>query len=540
VGPAAVSPDGRLIAFSAQGADGIVSLYVRAIDGVAPRLLPGTEGGAMPFWSPDSRNIGFYADGQLKRIPAAGGPALTLCDVGVVGRGGAWNSDGVIIFAPSPSGPLHKVTDGGGQPTPVTHVDTTKGETSHRWPQFLPDGKHFLFFTRYGGVGTTNENNGIQIGSLDGSPPTLLLRTQANAAYATGYLLFLRDTTLMAQPFDPDRLTLSGDAMPVAEQVQKEVASAVGVFAASDTGVLIYQTGGEVIGSSLFWRDRTGKQTSVLGDRAGYMDLRLSPDHQKVAVSMLDPRVGPPDIWIYDVARGLRSRFTFDPAADRWPVWSPDGTRVAFSSNRTGLFKLYVRSYAGSGTEEPVLESDRDQILDDWSPDGRYLLYETRGDPKTRTDVWAVPLIGDRKSFPVLQTAYREVEAMFSPDGHWVAYNSDESGRSEVYVTSFPGPGRRWQVSATGGVQPRWSRTGKEIFFDGPGERLMAAAVSAQGDTFDVGRIEPLFEVRSQRPGNVFDVTPDGQRFLVNTASESQSSAPMTLVVNWPAALRTR
>jgi Tol biopolymer transport system component len=341
----------------------------------------------------------------------------------------------------------------------------------------------------------------------------------------------------MAQPFDPDRLTLSGDAMPVAEQVQKEVASAVGVFAASDTGVLIYQTGGEVIGSSLFWRDRTGKQTSVLGDRAGYMDLRLSPDHQKVAVSMLDPRVGPPDIWIYDVARGLRSRFTFDPAADRWPVWSPDGTRVAFSSNRTGLFKLYVRSYAGSGTEEPVLESDRDQILSDWSPDGRYLLYETRGDPKTRSDVWAVPLTGERKPFPVLQTTYREVEAMFSPDGHWVAYNSDESGRSEVYVTSFPGPGRKWQVSASGGVQPRWSRTGKEIFFDGPGERLMAAAVSAQGDTFDVGRIEPLFEIRSQRPGNVFDVAPDGQRFLVNTASESQSSAPMTLVVNWPAAL---
>jgi Tol biopolymer transport system component len=537
LGPATLSPDGRMLAFSAQGADGIQALYVRPLDASTPRLLAGTTGAGMPFWSPDSRNIGFYADGQLKRIAAAGGPAMTLCDVGVIARGGTWNKDGVIVFAPGPNDPLQRINEGGGKPTPVTTLDTAHGESSHRWPVFLPDGKHFLFFVRLGALGTSNENNGIQVGSLDGSPHKVLLRAQTNAAYASGYLLYLRDTTLMAQPFDPDRLAFSGEAVPIVEEIQTEPASGVGVFTASGT-VLAYQTGTEVPGGHLFWRDRAGKQTGVLGDPATYMDVSLSRDRQKLAVSVLDPKVGPPDLWIYDLARGLRSRFTFDPGADRWPVWSPDGTRIAFSSNRRGRFNLYMRSYAGSGVEEPILESDRDKVLCDWSPDGRHLLFETRSDPNTRSDVWALPLDGDRKPFPVLQTAFRELEAVFSPDGRWIAYNSDESGRSEIYVTPFPGPGRKWQVSPSGGLLPRWSRTGKEIFFIGPGERINVAEVTTQGDTFEVGRTQPLFDVRGQRPGNVYDVTPDGQRFLVNTASDQLNAGSVTLVVNWPAALR--
>ncbi len=540
MGPVVISPDGRMLAFSAQGTDGIQLLYVRAVDSLTAQPLAGTAGAAMPFWSPDSRSIGFFADGKLKRIEARGGPALTLCEVGVVARGGTWNREGVIVFAPTPSGPLHKVRDDGGQSTPITRVDTARGETSHRWPQFLPDGKHFLFFARLGALGTSNENNGTQIGSLDGSPPKFLLRTQANTAYASGYMLFLRENTLMAQPFDLDKLDLVGEAVPLAQQIQGELASALGVFSASETGVLAYQTGGDIVASQLFWRDRAGKQTGALGDPAGYMDLSLSRDRQKVAVSILDQRLGPPDIWIYEVSRGLRSRFTFDPAADRWPVWSPDSTRVAFSSNRRGQFNLYIRSYAGSEIEDSLLEDDRDKILTDWSSDGRYVLFETRGDPKTQSDVWALPLSGDRKPIPVLQTPFREVGAVFSPDGRWIAYTSDESGREEVYVTPFPGPGRKWQVSTSGGNLPRWSDTGREVFFDGPGERIMAAAVSARGDTFQVGRTQPLFEILPQRPGNIFDVTPDGQRFLVNTATRAQTSAPMTLVVNWPAELKKK
>jgi Tol biopolymer transport system component len=275
------------------------------------------------------------------------------------------------------------------------------------------------------------------------------------------------------------------------------------------------------------------------------MDLRLSRDRQKVAAAIIDPNMGPPDIWIYEVARaGLRSRFTFDPGADRWPIWSPDGTRLAFSSNRKGQFNLYIRPFAGSGIEELLLESDRDKIPTDWSSDGRYILFETRGNPKTQSDVWALPLSGDLKPIPVLQTPFRELEAVFSPDGRWIAYTSDESGRGEVYVTPFPGPGRKWQVSTSGGILPRWSGTGREIFFGsrevGSGDRLMAAEVSAQGDTFQVGPTQPLFEMRSQRPGTFFDVTPDGQRFLVNTATQAQVSVPITLVVNWPAELKKK
>src|SRR5215813_7794103 len=262
----AISPDGRMVAFSGQGSDGITSLYVRALDSTTPRSL--AVGGAMPFWSPDSRSIGFYADGKLKRIEATGGPALTLCEVGVVARGGTWNREGVIVFAPNPNGPLHKVRDNGGQSTPVTKVDIANGETSHRWPQFLPDGKHFLYFVRLGALGTSNENNGIRIGSLDGSPPKFLLRTQANAVYASGYVLFVRETTLMAQPFDPDKLALVGVAAPLVDQIQAEPGTSVGVFAASETGVLAYQKGGEIVGSNLFWRDRAGKQTGQLGDSA--------------------------------------------------------------------------------------------------------------------------------------------------------------------------------------------------------------------------------------------------------------------------------
>jgi Tol biopolymer transport system component len=539
-GPVTISPDGHMLAFSAQGADGIQLLYVRPIDSITARPLAGTAGAGMPFWSPDSRRIGFFADGKLKRIEASGGPALTLCEVGVVARGGTWNREGVIVLAPSPNGPLHKVRDDGGQSTTVTRVDTAHGETSHRWPHFLPDGKHFLFFTRLGALGTSNENNGIQIGSLDGDPPKFLIRAQANAAYASGYMLFLRGNTLMAQPFDLGRLALVGEASPLAEQIQGELASAMGVFSASETGVLAYQTGNEMIASNLIWRDRAGKQIGALGDPAGYMDLSVSRDRQKVAVSILDQNVGPPEIWVYEVSRGVRSRFTFDPGADRWPIWSPDSTRVAFSSNRTGQFNLYVKSYAGSGVEELLLETDHDKVPTDWSSDGRYVLFETRGDPKTQSDVWALQLSGDRKPIPVLQTPFREVEAVFSPDGRWIAYTSDESGRSEVYVTPFPGPGRKWQVSASGGTLPCWSGTGREIFFDGPGERIMAAVVSAHDATFQVGTTQPLFEIRPQRPGNIFDVTPDGQRFLVNTATQAQTSAPMTLVVNWPAELKKK
>ncbi len=535
-GPVAVSPDGRMLAFSAQREDGMQFLYVRALDSLTAQALPGTENAAMPFWSPDSRKIGFFAEAKLKAIEAAGGPPLTLCETrGVIPRGGAWSRKGVIIFAQGPNVPLLQVSEHGGQPTPATQLDSARGEFSHRWPQFLPDGKRFLYYARVGAPGTTSEENAVMAGSLEGTPPKLLLRAQSNAVYASGSLLFLRENTLMAQPFDPDRLQLSGEAVPIAEHVQSDPGASRGVFSASENGVLAYQVGAAPMGSQLLWFDRSGKQTAALGDQAVYVDLKVSPDRQKVAVGVVDPRFGPPDIWVYD-ARGVRSRFTFHSAPERYPIWSPDSTRVAFGSSRKGRFDLYVKSYSGSGNEEALLETEHDKFPTSWSADGRYILYDDL-DSKNRSDLWALPLFGDRKPLALLQTQFSESSAAFSPDGRWIAYVSDESGRREVYVTPFPNPSRKWQVSTGGGNLPRWTRNGSEIVYLGPGDRLMVAEVSARGDTFQVGKTQVLFGITVSRLGYIFDVTRDGQRFLVNNIAEAQDSAPLTLVVNWPAAL---
>jgi eukaryotic-like serine/threonine-protein kinase len=540
-GPVAVSPDGRMLAFSAQREDGPQSLYVRAIDSLTAQAMAGTEGAAMPFWSPDSRKIAFFAEGKLKKIDVAGGPPVTLCDArsGTVPRGGSWSRQGVIVFASGPNSPLLQVSEQGGQPTPATQLDASRGESSHRWPQFLPDGKRFLFYARAGLLGTNAEENALMVGSFEAAPPKLLLRTQSNAVYASGYLLFLHENTLMAQAFDPDGLRLSGEAVPIAQQVQADPGASRGVFSVSENGVLAYQTGEAQVLSQLLWFDRSGKQTAVLGDPAVFADLRVSPDRQKVATTVVDPRFGPPDVWVYDASRGVRSRFTFHPGPERFPVWSPDSTRVVFGSSRKGRFDLYVKSYTGSGNEELLLETDHDKFPTDWSPDGRYILYQDLG-PGTRSDVWALPLFGDRKPMPLLQTPFEEGGAALSHDGRWMAYVSDESGSNDVYVTTFPVPGRKWQVSTGGGGLPRWSRNGNEVVYLGPGTRLFAAEVSVTGETLQVGKTQALFVTRVWRPGVIYDVTRDGQRFLVNTAALGQNPGPLTLVVNWPAELKKR
>ncbi len=540
-GPVAVSPDGRMLAFSAQREDGPQSLYVRAIDSLTAQALAGTEGAAMPFWSPDSRKIAFFAEGKLKKIDVAGGPPVTLCDArsGIVPRGGAWSREGVIVFAPGPNSPLLQVPEQGGQPAPATQLDASRGESSHRWPQFLPGGKRFLYYARAGLLGTNTEENAVMVGSSEGAPPKLLLRTQSNAVYASGYLLFLHENALMAQAFDPDGLRLSGEAAPIAQQVQADPGASRGVFSVSENGVLTYQTGEAQMLSQLLWFDRSGKQAAALGDQAVYADLRVSPDRQKVATTVIDPRFGPPDVWVYDASRGIRSRFTFHPGPERFPVWSPDSTRVVFGSSRKGRFDLYVKSYTGSGNEGPLLETDHDKFPTDWSPDGRYILYQDLA-PTSRSDVWALPLFGDRKPMPLLQSPFEEGGAALSPDGRWMAYVSDESGSNDVYVTAFPVPGRKWQVSTGGGSLPRWSRNGNEIVYMGTGTRLMAAEVSSRSDTFQVGKTQALFVTRVWRPGIIYDVTRDGQRFLVNTANQAQNPGPLTLVVNWPAELKKK
>ncbi|HWN98600.1 MAG TPA: protein kinase [Blastocatellia bacterium] len=530
-----VSPDGTRLAFVAPTAEGRNLLWVRSLDGLSAQALVGTEAATYPFWSPDSRFLGFFAQGKLKRIDAAGGPPSTLCDA-PQGRGGAWSRNGVIVFSPNPSSALHRVSALGGASSPVTTLDDTRGEGSHRLPTFLPDGDHFLYLGRTIG---TDEGTPVYVASLESKESKLLMRANSNVEYAQRYLLYLRGTTLMARPFDAKRLETVGDAFPLAEQVQQGLRGpSAGVFSVSENGILAYQMGKTTGSSQLAWFDRSGKQLGVLGDQALYSNPRLSPDGKMATVSVIDPQSGRPDIWVYEVAHARRTRLTFDPAEERTVAWSPDGSRIAFSSNRKGHFDIYQKASSGAGSDELLLESDFDKQPTSWSRDGRFLLYFT-SDPKTGADIWVLPLSGDRKPFPFLNTEFNEGNGQFSPDGRWIAYFSTESDRTELYVAPFPGPGGKRQISTSGAVvPPRWRGDGKEIFYLAPDNKLMAAEVNGQGAMLEVGAQRALFEIRSGGRGAVYDVTADGQRFLVNTSVEQRESAPITLVINWTADLK--
>ncbi|MBI4470974.1 MAG: protein kinase [Acidobacteria bacterium] len=534
----AVSPDGGRLAFVARTTERENLLWVRSLDAVSAQTLAGTEGASDPFWSPDSRFLGFFADGKLKKIDVSGGPPFTLCEA-PTNYGGTWSRDGEIIFAPL-TGALHRVSASGG---PVTKLNVDQAESTQRWPCFMPDGQHFLYL----GMSTTSsesELGTIYVASLESKEGKRLLEASSSVAYAQGYLLFLRKTTLMAQRFDPERLETVGNAFPIAERIEYGPWGGRGIFSVSENGVLAYQTGEGRSDSQLTWCDRTGKPLGVLGDAAQYDYHRLSPDGKRAMVIILDPKTGARDIWIYDVARGLRTRITFDTAQGRTLVWSPDGSRITFSSNRKGYLDLYQKDSSGMGSEELILESNLDKKPTSWSPDGRFLLYHT-ADPKTIRDLWVLPLWGDRESkirrgepFPFVQTEFREVFGQFSPDGRWITYESDESGRGEIYVTPFPATaGGKQRISTSGGRLAKWRGDGREIFYLGrDNSKLMAVDVNRKGATLEIGTVRALFDV----PGSIFpyDVTADGQRFLVNTPVEQKVLSPITLVINWTADLK--
>jgi len=540
-GPVAVSPDGRRLAFRARDASGKSFLWVRPLDGAAAQPLAGTEGPSFPFWSPDSRSIGFFADGKLKKIAASGGPAQTLCEASE-GRGGTWNRDDLIVFSPTPGSPLYRVSASGGAATAVTQLDRSRRESTHRWPYFLPDGRHFLYFVRNALPGGPSEQNGLYVGSLDSKDQKLLLHADSNAIYAPPeYLLFWREQSLMAQPFDAKHLKLIGDAFPVAEQVQYTGGLNYGVFSVSENGILAYQAGGGEDRAQLLWFDANGKQIGSIISPGFHGAVRLSPDGQRLAEFVADTQGANIDIWVHELARGVRTRFTFDPSLDWYPVWSPDGSRIAFASNRKGQFNLYLKDSAGAGTEELLFESEAEKRPTDWSPDGRFIVFGL-SDPKgsTRWDIWVLPLFGDRKPFPFLQTQFDEGGAVFSPDGRWLAYQSNESGRGEVYVAPFPGPGGKWQISNGGGRLPTWRHDGKGLFYLSTDNKLMAAEVTPKGSSVQVGVPRMLFQTNPTAGptfARLYDVSPDGKRFLVSTTAEG-ASAPFTLVVNWTAVVK--
>jgi eukaryotic-like serine/threonine-protein kinase len=531
--PLSVSPDGRRIAFVAGSPHGEYLLWVRSLDTLAAQALAGTEGASAPFWSPDSTAIGFFAGGKLKKIDASGGPAITLCEA-PDNRGGTWSRDGVIVFNPGNRTALQKVSASGGVPTAATVLGP--GETAHFRPFFLPDGRHFVY-RAYTGSGTSGP---IYAGSLDSPERKSLLDADAsNVVYSQGHLLFLRETTLMAQPFDTRRLTLTGGAFPIAEQIETQgLFPPSGVFSASENGVLAYQTGGAAGISQFVWFDRTGKQIGVLGDPAAYGGpIELSPDGRQALVSIPGEAGNGRDVWLYDVSRGLRTRFTFDQASGFALIWSPDGSRIVFNSRRKGHSDMFQKASNGAGAEEVLLEDSLDKFPTSWSPDGRFILYGLFG-TSTGNDLFVLPLFGDRRPFPFLQTRFNEEDGRFSPDGRLVAYISNESGKYEVYVAPFPGPGGKWQISTSGGAYPRWRRDGNEIFYLSLDNKLMAAAVNGKGSSFEVGAVKPLFQTRATGVADRYAVSADGQRFLIDTAPEHAASAPITIVLNWAAGLK--
>ena len=527
-GSPVLSPDGRRIVFVLRGGDGRPRLWVRALEDAAAEPLVGTEGATYPFWSADSRSLGFFADTRLKRTEASGGPPQVLCDA-PAGRGGAWNREGVIVFAGPVGTGLFRVSSSGGAPVPATHLDAASHETSHRWPFFLPGGRHFLYTVLRAGA-SQPEPDGIFLGTLDSNERRQLVAGRSNGAYAPpGYLLFVREGTLLAQPFDVARGEITGAAVPVADPVQTFPPVAIAAFSVSETGLLAYQpsTAGEA--SQAVWIDRAGRQSET-GIAAGPIgSLRLSHDGRRVAFQVED-RQGRGDLWIHDLGRRVSSRFTFDPANDFDPVWSPDDTSIVFSSNRTGGGDLYRKATSGGGADELLFASDYRKAATDWSRDGRTIFFSQFGST-TRQDLWSLSL-PDRKAEVVLQTEFFETAGALSPDGRWLAYNSDESGRHEVYVRPFPGPGAKWRISREGGSLARWRGDGKEIFFTTGDGKIMAVDVKT-GATFEAGDPKPLFTTRLRRSlAREYDVTPDGQRFLVAVAPGDEVMPPLTLVQN--------
>jgi len=535
----ALSPDGRYLAFIAIGEDRRQLLWIRPLDSKLAQPVPGSEGAAVPFWSPDSRYVGFFAGRKLKTVPISGGPPQTLCDVvDDLYVTGSWNQDNVIVFSSGVTGTLSRVAASGGQPATITNLDVSREETAHWWPHFLPDGRHFLFFAQSRGP-SASEHDGVYIGSLDAEEPKRILNGATEAYYAPpGYLVFGRDGNLMAQPFDADHLELSGDAFPIADRIAGNVSIGKLALAVSDAGTIAYRTGVSLIERQIVWLDRAGNRVGIVGPSGNYGQLNLSDDGKRLAVTRRAEGSG--DVWLLELARGVPTRFTFDPAVDSNPVWSPDGSRVAFRSQRSEKTQLYQKLASGVGNDDPLSNVAGIAYTSDWSSDGQFIVYATMGQG-TAEDLWVLPLSGDQKPFGFLTTPFSEADARLSPDGRWLAYRSNESGRFEVYVQSFPKPAGKWQISTDGGAQPRWRGDGKELYYLSS-TTVMAVPITA-GAGLEVGSPTALFDVsfstNTINPGAAdYDVAADGQRFIVAEPLTEARNTPLTVLVNWTARLK--
>jgi len=545
-GPPAISPDGQALAFSAQDKTGHSHLWVRSLDGSTPQLIPGTEDGAAPFWSPDSKRIGFFEHRKLTILELQSGSSVTLADDATGSAGGTWNPAGTVLFIRGDG--IHQVPASGGSPALVLPRDASRYAFLFH-PAFLPDGKHFLY------LAANSSSSDVFFASLDGKENRLLLQGSSQAIYGSGFLLYVRGSNLVAQPFDPVGGKLGGSPHRIAQQVQQTAFLAM--FSASQNGTLTYEpaTRAPTV-TQLFWFDRSGKRLGLIGVPAIHYDLRLSPDARRLASSAGGPKS---EMWVDDLDRSVRMRLTFDPDSDHGiPVWSPDGRTLLFSTmhgSKAGV-GIFRKASNGAGSEELLLASDRpdrEVWATDWSRDGRFLLL-MKGDmsnPSAEADIWVLPLTGDRKPVLFLRAATGALDATFSPDGRWVAYTSIESGNRDIYVASFDaskflssssadtGPAGKWQISNNGGWNPRWRRDGKELFYLGQDNTIFAVETEGRGDSFELGRTQRLFTAPLNPFASTFDVAPDGQRFVMSAAPDEEE-APLVLMSNWPTRLQEK
>jgi Tol biopolymer transport system component/predicted Ser/Thr protein kinase len=542
----AISPDGRNLVMSAT-VSGKRQLWLRAMNALQWQPIPLTENAADPFWSPDSRFIGFFAGGKLKKIPAGGGPAQSLCDV-PDDRGGSWNRDNVIVFSPANSGiSIQRVSAGGGVP-----VDVTRTKGNQRYPVFLPDGRHFLYLKRDAAAA----DNGVYVSSLDGSENRRVLSDVSAVEFAparqgerAGQILFVRENTLMAAPFDPIGAQIAGDVFPIADGVSLTTPSTYLRATVSAGGVLIYEpTRAESAASQFGWYDRTGKFLTPAGASGKVFNPAISPDGKLLAFQR-ENNAGS-DLWVLELNRGVETRFTSDPSSNVAPIWSPGGDSIVFASNRSGVYNLYQKAANGSGGEARLLSNSITDSSEQWSQDGRFIVYFEL-DTKNKRDLWTLPAgagTADRKPIPFLRSEFDELLGQISPDGHWMAFTSDRSGRREVYVRPFPQGDGEWTISIAGGQAARWRGDGKELFFEASDGKMMAApvnkAVPGVNPVFEPGTPLALFDAHMvhdiQARYFEYDVTADGKRFLVNTAggAGALSAPPLTVVTNWLAGSR--
>ncbi|HEV1996401.1 MAG TPA: hypothetical protein VGR03_18850, partial [Candidatus Acidoferrum sp.] len=545
IGGAYLSPDGRSVAFIARVGK-VTQLWVRPLDSFAARALPGTEDASFAFWSPDSRNLGFFAQGKLKRIAVVGGPPQALCDADS-SRGASWSRTEVIIFA-RVSGEIQRIPASGGTPQRVTTLDVTRHEGTHRWPYFLPDGNHFLFMAAL--LGPVSEDNVFYLGSLDRKGSRILFHGSSPIAYAMGQVLYLADNVLMARPFDLVKPDSTGEAVPIAEGVQFDRLFSNGIFSVSENGALLYQRGKGSSAHSLLLIDRTGKRLGNLGESAPGSTPRFSPDGKKVVFDLISTNTGKVDLWIQDISSGNRTRMASDPLnlVSHFPVWSPDGTRLAYFSARTGNRAVYIKRVNQIAQEEERWEAKDDTFVGagDWTPDGKFLILTERPIRTAQQRIALLAVAGKDGAMPLLEVQGANVDSgQISPDGRWIAYRSDESGKNEVYITSFPKPTGKLQVSIAGGITPRWRHDGKELYYLAPDRKLMAVELKDTGGSLQVASTRPLFEMfptmfLTAAGVNQYDVTQDGSRFVVDSVITDESSAPLSLVVNWTAELKKK